>query len=78
MIKDKNTEPDELGEDKASGNPILLKKGRYGPYLQCGDKMKSLPPGVTDTNITEEIACKIVEMPKDIGTDSKSKNSIPI
>ena len=76
MIKDKNTEPDELGKDIKSGDPILLKKGRFGPYLQCGDKMKSLPPGVTDTNITEEIACKIVEMPKDIGTDSKSKNSI--
>ena len=76
MINDKNTEPSELGKDIESGNPILLKKGRFGPYLHCGDKMKSLPPGVTDTNITEEIACKIVEMPKDIGTDSKSKNSI--
>jgi len=76
MIKDKNTEPDELGKDIKSGDSILLKKGRFGPYLQCGDKMKSLPPGVTDTNITEEIACKIIEMPKDIGTDSKSKNSI--
>jgi len=76
LINDKNTKPSELGKDITSGNPILLKKGRFGPYLQCGDKMKSLPPGVTDTNITEEIACKIVEMPKDIGTDSKSKNSI--
>ena len=41
-------------------NPILLKKGRFGPYLQCGDKMKSLPPGITETNLTKFVLLKIL------------------
>ena len=38
--------------------------------------MKSLPPGVTDTSLTDEIAQEIISMPREIGTDPKSNNPI--
>ena len=75
MIKAKNAAPTEFGADE-SGEKILLKNGRFGPYVQCGKKMKSLPPGVTDTNLTEDIAKEIVSMPREIGIDTNTKNSI--
>ena len=75
LIKVKEAEPTEFGEDE-SGEKILLKNGRFGPYVQCGKKMKSLPPGVTDTNLTEEIAKEIVSMPREIGVDTDTKNPI--
>ena len=43
MISDKNAAPEVLAKDEKSGEDILFKKGRFGPYLQCGKKMKSLP-----------------------------------
>ena len=76
MIEAKNATPTEFGKDKLSNSPIVLKKGRFGPYLQCGKKMKSLPPGVTENNLTEEIAMKVVEMPFKLGVDEKSKEAI--
>ena len=75
LIKVKEAEPTEFGEDE-SGEKILLKNGRFGPYVQCGKKMKSLPPGVTDTNLTEEIAKEIVSMPREIGVDTDTKKPI--
>jgi DNA topoisomerase-1 len=75
MIKAKNAEPTEFGQDD-SGEKILLKNGRFGPYVQCGKKMKSLPPGVTDANLTEDIAKEIVSMPREIGVDANTKKPI--
>ena len=75
MITAKNAEPTAFGND-INGEEILLKNGRYGPYLQCGKKMKSLPPGVTDSNLTEDIAKEIVSMPREIGIDKDNKKPI--
>ena len=75
MISAKNAEPTAFGSD-INGEEILLKNGRYGPYLQCGNKMKSLPPGVTDSNLTEDIAKEIVSMPREIGIDKDNKKPI--
>ena len=76
FFKDKNTAPTEFGKDDNTGETILLKKGRFGPYLQSGKKMKSLPPGVKETDITSEIAAAIVAMPCEIGINPKSNEPI--
>ena len=76
FFKDKNAAPTEFGKDNNTGETILLKKGRFGPYLQSGIKMKSLPPGVKETDITSEMAAAIVAMPCEIGTNPKSDDPI--
>ena len=76
FFKDKNAAPTEFGKDNNTGETILLKKGRFGPYLQSGKKMKSLPPGVKETDITSEMAAAIVAMPCKIGTNPKSDDPI--
>tara|TARA_Y100001970_G_scaffold293881_1_gene444209 strand:- start:13449 stop:15914 length:2466 start_codon:yes stop_codon:yes gene_type:complete len=76
MLNAKNVEPTQLGMDQQSGNPILFKKGRFGPYVQCGNKMKSLPPGITEDNLDEAIAAKIIEMPFELGINEESNEKI--
>ena len=76
FFEDKNTTPTEFGKDDNTGETILLKKGRFGPYLQSGKKMKSLPPGIQEIDITNKIAASIVAMPCEIGINPKS--NIPI
>ena len=73
---DKKAGPKEMGTDKQTNEQILLKKGRFGPYLQLGKKMKSLPPGVTEHNITNQIASQIIEMPKEIGLNTNDEKII--
>ena len=47
--------------------PIFLKNGRFGPYIQCGKKMKSLLPNMNEEDVTPKIAIALVDLPKNIG-----------
>ncbi|MFO1054032.1 MAG: type I DNA topoisomerase [Planctomycetota bacterium] len=68
--------PVALGVEPASGLPIFLKNGRFGPYLQLGDpatlgdekpKMASLLPGMTPDTVTLEQAIGVLSMPRKLG-----------
>ena len=76
MLSDKNAAPEVLAQDADSGEDIVFKKGRFGPYLQCGKKMKSLPPGVTEENLNPEIAQKIIALPTEIGLHPENKKPV--
>ncbi|MBD26111.1 MAG: DNA topoisomerase I [Candidatus Marinimicrobia bacterium] len=58
---------DPIAVDIKSNEPIFLKVGRYGPYLKCEKKMKSLLPGQAVSDVTPEIAQQIMSLPKEIG-----------
>ena len=76
MLTNKNAEPEVLVVDESTGNDVLLKKGRFGAYLKSGDKMKSLPPGVSEETLTPEIALSTIAMPTEIGIDKNT--NLPI
>ena len=76
FLKNKNAEPTALGINKTTKEPIVLKKGRFGPYLQCGKKMKSIPPGINENNITESIAEDVINMPYEIGKHPETNDPI--
>jgi DNA topoisomerase-1 len=50
----------ELGPDPETGGPIVLKEGRYGPYLTDGITNVSLPRGDTVEEITPERAVELL------------------
>jgi DNA topoisomerase-1 len=60
-----------LGQDPYTSEPIVLKKGRFGPYVQRGDgkdaKRSSLPKGWTPESIDHEKALALLSLPRDIG-----------
>jgi DNA topoisomerase-1 len=53
--------PTELGEG------ILLKTGRFGPYVEQGDKRASIPKDVPVEDVTTEVAQRLLSLPRDIG-----------
>ncbi|NOZ07813.1 MAG: type I DNA topoisomerase [FCB group bacterium] len=67
LLQKKNMEPKQFPPLPGSDEPILLKTGRFGPYLQCGKKMKSLLPGMTVEEVTGTIAQKIIALPRNLG-----------
>ncbi|HSG99193.1 MAG TPA: type I DNA topoisomerase, partial [candidate division Zixibacteria bacterium] len=68
---------DALGVDTATGEKIYLLTGRFGPYLQLGErseekgaekpKQKGLLPGMKAEDVTLEIAQQILALPRELG-----------
>ncbi len=56
-----NTFP--IGID-ADGNEIVVKPGKYGPYVKRGDDTASVPDDLTPDELTVEMATKLLAMPK--------------
>ncbi|MUG95273.1 type I DNA topoisomerase [Scytonema sp. UIC 10036] len=75
ILRQKIVGPDEIGTHPETGEPIYLKIGPYGPYVQLGDKSEenpkpkqaSLPKGVTSENITLEVAIGLLALPRKLG-----------
>jgi len=50
----------ELGEDPATGKPMVIKDGRYGPYVTDGESNASLRKGDEVASITVERAAELL------------------
>jgi DNA topoisomerase-1 len=50
----------ELGDDPASGKPIVVKEGRFGPYVTDGETNASLRGGDTIESVTPERARELL------------------
>ncbi|MBT3826265.1 MAG: DNA topoisomerase I, partial [Nitrosomonadales bacterium] len=69
-------EPKVVGKDKQTNIDILLLVGPYGPYLQLGHqdedakikpKRVTIPPTIPLADLNEEIAQKLISLPRDLG-----------
>jgi DNA topoisomerase-1 len=59
----------KLGEHPQSGEPIVLKAGRYGPYVTTGEKNASLLQSMAPDTLTLADALKVLALPRLVGTD---------
>lgn len=69
-----NPDGEEMGIHPDTGKPIMLKSGRFGPYLemeQDGEdakpKRSSLPKGWDPQSLTEEKALMLINLPRTVG-----------
>ncbi|MGK7904847.1 MAG: type I DNA topoisomerase [Hormoscilla sp.] len=76
LLKQKASEPKELGQHPETGDTIYLLNGNYGPYVQLGNgdsekkkkpKRSSLPKGVTPDLVTLEMAVGLLALPRFLG-----------
>jgi DNA topoisomerase-1 len=49
------------------GGGISLKTGRFGPYVERGDKRASIPKDVPLEDVTTEVAERLLSLPREIG-----------
>jgi DNA topoisomerase-1 len=65
-----------IGNHPDTGEPIYVKTGRFGPYLQLGEKVKgsknkprmaSLPKDIDLTDVPLEMALKYLSIPRTLG-----------
>jgi DNA topoisomerase I len=84
LLKQKNSEPDQLGLHPETGEPIYSKIGPFGPYVQLGEKsdenpkpkQSSLPKGLTPENLTLEMAVGLLSLPRTLGEHPETKAKI--
>ena len=67
-----------LGDDPESGLPVVVRTGRFGPYVQVGEdadskgdkpKRASLLSGMQPETVTLEDALKVLSLPRVVGVD---------
>jgi len=57
-----NTFP--IGHDPATGDEIVVKPGKYGPYVKRGDDTASVPDDLAPDELTVERAVQLLSAPK--------------
>jgi DNA topoisomerase-1 len=62
--------PQELGDG------IMLKTGRFGPYVEQGDKRASIPKDVPVEDVTAELAGRLLSLPREIGAHPETGKPI--
>ena len=84
LIEQKQTEIDYpamvIGNDPATGQPIRVRIGRFGPFLQRGEggdgSTASLPDDVAPADLTVDVAVQLLDAkaqgPRDLGVDEAS------
>jgi DNA topoisomerase-1 len=58
------------------GDGILLKTGRYGPYVERGEKRASIPKDIPADDVTAEVAERLLSLPREIGMHPETGNPI--
>jgi DNA topoisomerase I len=58
----------------ADGEPVVARVGKNGPYLQCGEKSRSIRDDMAPDELTLEKAIELLDTPDDrvVGTDPDS------
>jgi len=65
----------ELGPDQVSGKPIVVKEGRFGPYVTDGETNASLRAGDDPVSLTLERAAELLADRRSRGPASKPKRT---
>jgi DNA topoisomerase-1 len=75
-----SAQPQVLGHDPESGDPITLRNGRFGPYVQRGESEKpqrsGVPKGVETAQVDLDYALKLLSLPREIGKHPESGKTI--
>nr|NUR37655.1 type I DNA topoisomerase [Sphingomonas sp.] len=58
------------------GDGIMLKSGRFGPYVERGEKRSSIPKDIPVEDVTVEVAQRLLSLPREIGAHPETGKPI--
>ncbi|MCO8273348.1 type I DNA topoisomerase [Actinoplanes sp. TRM 88003] len=58
-----------LGDDPQTGTSVVLKSGRFGPYVESGERRGSLFRSQSPAELTLEQALQLLSLPRVVGKD---------
>ncbi|MEP0912220.1 type I DNA topoisomerase [Leptolyngbya sp. GB1-A1] len=84
LLRQKTEGPDKVGFHPETGEPIYLRIGPYGHYVQLGDeseanpkpKRASLPKGMNPQQMTLETAVGLLALPRTLGVHAETGGKI--
>ncbi len=65
-----------LGDDPATGEPVVVKSGRYGAYVQSGERSSSLFASQSPQTLTLEQALQLLTLPRVVGKDPEGNEIV--
>ncbi len=78
IVEQSQVEEAPIGTHPETGKPIYAKVGRFGAYLQLGEpddpekRNQSLLKGMELEGLTFELACKLLELPRNLGPNPEN------
>jgi DNA topoisomerase-1 len=86
LVESRARRPESLGADPASGLPVYVMTGRYGPYVQLGEtpekgskekpRRASLTRDDSEGSLTLQRALELLSLPRVIGRDPETGEEI--
>lgn len=84
LLEQSKNGPIPIGSDPKTKQNIYCLVGRYGAYLQLGEKVEdgppprraSLPKGMDPKNIDMQEALKLLSLPRELGTHPETKKPV--
>ncbi len=84
MMREKAEGPTALGMDPETSEPIFVRNGPFGPYIQRGEmkddgpkpKRVSIPKNVDPSNVTLDMAQKLLHLPRKLGEHPETHKSV--
>ena len=83
LLEESTKEPETLGSDPETDQPVYLKNGRFGPYVQLGvasegnkPKMASLLPNMQPEEVDLDLALRLLSMPRTVGNHPDDQKEV--
>jgi DNA topoisomerase-1 len=82
LLASSEVKEDPIGIHPETGKPIYVKVGRFGPYIQLGEpddeekRNQSLLKGMEIEDLTLELACRLLELPRALGDNPENGQPI--
>src|SRR6056297_3801787 len=82
LFEQSSKEDEPIGTHPETGKPVYVKVGRFGPYIQLGEnddpekRNQGLLQGMAVEDLTLEMACKLLTLPRTLGEHPESKAPI--
>jgi DNA topoisomerase-1 len=78
IFTQKTKEDEPLGNDPESGEPVWIKKGPYGHYVQLGDSKtrKGIPKNYSLSDVDLDYGLQLLALPRTVGVHPESGETI--